>query len=137
MTYIHRNRILFIFLITAFLAVQWSSAHIHLAEQHNHDGSHHQHSSKSHLHSLGNHHSNSIDTSHSTDENYVVQLDLEYRLPKWNKLDNQPDVLPQANHPLLPVPQHTDIPRPKFSLSQYPWLSYSTVRLRAPPPAAS
>ena len=41
----------FIFaLISAFLVMQWSGAHIHLSENHDHDGEQHQHEIDKHAH---------------------------------------------------------------------------------------
>ena len=46
------TRLMSLILVTAFLAMQWTPAHIHLNEQHDHEGSHHQHLAETHVHNL-------------------------------------------------------------------------------------
>lgn len=128
-----RNKSLFFLLITALLTAQWASAHIHLAEHHDHDGSHHQHASEGHSYHPANHHSDVIDAPHAPGKYDVVELEHECTSPGWNKLDDLPDVFISvthqpvfSSHPLSVKLSDPDNPRSS-------WLSYSTVRLRAPP----
>lgn len=133
MTRLRNNKTLFIIIITAFLAVQWSTAHIHLAEHHDHDGSHHKHASQGHLHELASHHIDAIDVSHADSHENIVELDHESTSPAWNKLDDHPDALTQVIGYLERQAHAGTI---CLSISNEPdssWLSYSTVRLRAPP----
>lgn len=44
------NAVLLFFLLTAFLAVQWTPAHAHLTVQHDHSGERHQHKAEAHAH---------------------------------------------------------------------------------------
>lgn len=44
------HKLLLVYLLTAFLASQWSVAHIHLPEQHTHDGLLHLHQVQPHNH---------------------------------------------------------------------------------------
>lgn len=134
---LYRNKPFFIVVIAAFLAVQWSSVHIHLATHHDHDGSHHQHVSKGHLHDLGSHHADAIDVSHADNHESVVELDHECTSPSWKKFDDQPDVLAQF-HGCFIRQLYYDVGRPStYKAPDSSWLSYSTIRLRAPPQFAS
>lgn len=54
-------------LITAFLALQWSSTHIHLAAQHDHDGAEHRHEVLSHQHQGVSHHADALDVAENVD----------------------------------------------------------------------
>lgn len=127
------NKAFFLFVITAFLAVQWSSAHVHLAEHHAHDGSHHQHLSTGHLHGYGSHHAGVIDVSHADSHDKVVELDHECTSPSWSKLDDQPDVLSQPKRYLRHLFYCERLGILSIAESRASWLSYSTIRLRAPP----
>ena len=66
-------------LITAFLLLQWSATHIHLASAHEHDDSHHQHAVTAHQHQLATHHADVIDVASETlphsDSHKVVEID--------------------------------------------------------------
>ena len=79
MTTIRDNKFFIFLLITAFLSLQWSSTHIHLAENHDHDGGVHQHEQETHNHDLAGHHIDVIDTNSdfeiSHDDNNVVELE--------------------------------------------------------------
>lgn len=63
---------LLLVLVTAFLSMQWTTTHIHLAEHHDHDGVQHQHSAEAHAHQLTNHHADAIDSNH---HNNLVEID--------------------------------------------------------------
>lgn len=69
-----------VLLISAFLLLQWSATHIHLAGEHNHDGGeHHQHAVTAHQHQLNNHHADTIDVANDPlahgNNHKVVELD--------------------------------------------------------------
>ncbi len=115
------------------MVVQWSSAHIHLAEYHDHDGSHHLHASQGHLHGLNSHHVDAIDVSHTDDHGNVVELDQECTSPHWYKWDSQSAVLAQGDGFFEHQPYHETVRFPLFTELGVSWLSYTTVRLRAPP----
>lgn len=76
------NKFFIFLLITAFLSLQWSSTHIHLAENHEHDGAAHQHEVEAHKHDLAGHHLDIIDTSSafstSQHDSNVVELEPVY-----------------------------------------------------------
>lgn len=133
MTQLRQNKTLFILIITAFLAVQWSSAHIHLATLHDHDGNHHQHATQGHLHDLGSHHIDAIDVSHTDSHENVVELGNECTSPSWKKLDDQPDVFADSFNYHFSQLRYSYVYLASYESPDSSWLSYSTVRLRAPP----
>jgi len=73
------NKPLLSALIIAFLLLQWSATHFHLADSHEHDSHQHQHSLTTHQHQLSNHHADAIDMANHAfahaDNNKVVELD--------------------------------------------------------------
>jgi hypothetical protein len=70
------NAAFLFFLLTAFLAVQWTPAHAHLTAHHEHSGEKHQHSAEAHAHQAAAHHADAIDAGHApADEARVVELD--------------------------------------------------------------
>lgn len=139
MTKIYQIKALLLFIVTAFLALQWSTAHIHLAEHHHHDGSHHQHASQGHLHDYGSQHFDVIDASHADSHQSIVELDHECTSPGWNKskLDDHADVLVQTDNHFEYQTHYEIVHLTVSNESGASWLSYSTVRLRAPPQFAS
>jgi len=79
MRQLYFNKPLLFILITAFLFLQWSAAHIHLAGEHEHDGGQHQHVVTTHQHQFVSHHADVIDvavgTLSHTDGSKVIQLE--------------------------------------------------------------
>ena len=133
----HQNKAFLILIVTAFLSVQWSSAHIHLATHHDHDGSHHQHASKVHLHDVGSHHADAIDISHADNHEDIVELDRECTSPNSKKFDDQSNVLTQYyEYSIYQLRQGVNCSS-IYIAPGASWLSYSTIRLRAPPVFAS
>ncbi len=133
MSWLLRNKFLFAFIVSAFLAVQWSSVHIHLAMAHDHGGAAHQHSSQGHSHRLSNHHSDAIDVAHADAHDNVVELGLECTSPWLKKLDDHADVLPGCAAGLA-----TDVVYHVLGVAAYrppPPSRYfhTSVRPRAPP----
>jgi len=119
-------------LITAFLTMQWSATHIHLAEHHDHDGSHHQHSIEAHAHQQADHHTDNIDSSHQNGDLSVVELDYEYNIP-GGKIKTPTTAIIRVN--LLQItlfqPINTDLP--VIHNTKLNYLDRSTIFLRAPP----
>jgi len=136
-------------LAIAFLSMQWSSAHIHLAQHHDHDGSHHQHASQGHSHSLtqshtfesvtapSSHHGDAIDVqAHSqADLNHdsVVEIGEECTLTASLCLDVPLALISWLDDLNLNTAKVAQLSFPQFNVSQCAWLSYSHVRSRAPP----
>ena len=129
---LHLNKILPFFLITAFLSAQLSVNHFHLAEKHGHDGDHHEHNVQAHAHNLSSH-QDSIDSRHGADDYNVIELDNECTLSGCGKAGSQFTALISSTHTLAASlkPSGTQSPRPSSWKQRY--LSYSTIRLRAPP----
>ncbi len=69
-------------LITAFLTLQWTTAHLHLGQQYNEHASHHQHSAKAHTHNLTN---QSVNVLHQTGYTNVIVFTDECHVPKQEK----------------------------------------------------
>ncbi|MDH5361099.1 MAG: hypothetical protein OEX03_11075 [Gammaproteobacteria bacterium] len=67
------NKLLLAYLLTALFASQWSVAHIHLPQQHDHDGQLHQHTLPPHNHF-------SIDSSYSTEHLLLAHPDHSVEL---------------------------------------------------------
>ena len=135
MTSFRLNKALFVVLITAFLAMQWSTAHIHLAKHHGHDGSHHQHNIAAHAHQLIDRHDDSIDSSHQIDNGTitVVDVDCECNSQSGKKFDEQPVTIAQTGLKLSSLSQTGSIESSEFGTSKQRYLDYSTIHLRAPP----
>ncbi|MFC1750789.1 hypothetical protein ACFL2V_18515 [Pseudomonadota bacterium] len=135
MATIRLNKALLLFVITAFISMQWSATHVHLAENHDHDGSHHQHDTQAHSHHLSSHHADVIDASHIGADGNVVELEQECSspLPGWKKQSEQSFALTSSNFPSFSSPQHKHLRRPEIGQSTLSYLSYATIRPRAPP----
>lgn len=134
MTKIRLNQILLLTLVTAFLTLQWSSTHIHLAQHHNHDGDHHQHQIESHSHqSIDNFVDANVLADHNNDFN-VVKLDHEVSSQKIEKLEKPfTTVIPPTSLGQL---SQTEVDNSVFSELINTKLSYlyqSPSKSRAPP----
>ena len=73
-------------LVAAFLSLQWSATHIHLAGEHEHDGGQHQHVVTAHQHQLASHHPDAIDVASdilSHDDSSKI-VELEYICAKFH-----------------------------------------------------
>lgn len=127
------NKILLLFLLTAFVTVQWTAIHIHLAEHHNHDGNHHQHNIQAHAHYTTNHHADTIDSAHAIEDYNVVDLENDCVLPMCKKLGGQLIVSIPIAYQFLFSPQSTRIQLPELDSNKQSYITYSTIRLRAPP----
>jgi hypothetical protein len=133
MTHYRFNKVLLLFLVTAFLTVQWTTAHIHLAEHHDHDGSHHQHDIQAHAHHSSDHHADSVDSSDVTGDHDVVELDHECSSPCWKNLGDQPVASGLPELRLMASSQSSGVILPEADDNKQSYLTYSTIRLRAPP----
>ncbi len=112
--------------------MQWTAAHIHLAEHHDHDGSHHQHSIEAHAHQQAGHHTDTIDPSHQNSDLNVIELDHEYN-PSSKKTKTPPTTAITAvfQQQTLFKPFDTDLAI--ILNTKLSYLHRSTVYLRAPP----
>ena len=129
------NKTMFFVLVTAMLSMQWSTAHIHLAEHHDHDGSHHQHNTKAHAHQSFAHNDDFIDSSQQVyhQDVKVVEICSDCNIHNWNNIDDQPIVLTSVNDQLNFTPHVRNIESSGFSNSKRRYIDYSTINLRAPP----
>lgn len=140
MTKFRLNKAMFFVLLMAMLSMQWSTAHIHLAEHHDHGGSHHQHNIEAHSHQsfiLNDNYINkdNIDSIHQVNVQkvQVVELNNDCNIPSWNNLDDQPITLTSVNFQLNLIHHSINIESLGFSDSKRRYIDYSTINLRAPP----
>ena len=133
------KRTMFFVLIAAFLSMQWSPAHIHLQEHHDHGGSHHLHDIEVHAHQSISDFDQSIDTSHDTSHNIIdfnlkiVKLDNECSTQNGKNLDDKPVAFTSVNaNPGLVSLLH-NIESIKYNDSKRRYIDFSTINLRAPP----
>lgn len=126
---------MFFVLVTAMLSLQWSVAHIHLAEHHDHDGSHHQHNIQGHAHQSFNHHDDFTDSIHQLHHQDIklVELGHDCNVQSWNNIDDQTVVLTSVNVQLNFTTHINRITSAGFRYSKQRYLDYSTINLRAPP----
>jgi len=119
-------------LITAFLAMQWSATHIHLAEHHDHDGSQHQHSIEAHSHQPAGHHADSIDSPHQSADLNIVELDHQYSSSTGkNKTPHTSAITAFLWPPSFS--QSVSIESPIILNTKLSFFDRSTINLRAPP----
>jgi len=113
--------------------MQWTSAHIHLAEHHDHDGNHHQHNIEVHAHHSIGHHADAIDFSHPSGDISVVELDHDYSTPKVKKQDKPSTTAITTAFHQLSFPQPFGIGTTADVNTRHSHLYRSTVNPRAPP----
>lgn len=131
------NKSLLLSLITAFLFLQWSATHIHLAGEHAHDDGPHQHAVVAHQHQSTSHHADAIDIADDTfsHSNTSKVIELEHvctqfhgnlgklfaviPFTEWNNFQNQA----VSNSVVTPVQTDT----------YQNYHQYTSIRLRAPP----
>jgi len=120
-------------LITAFLAMQWSATHIHLAEHHDHDGTHHQHSIEAHAHQQAGHHTDTIDLSHLSSDLSVVEIDHEYNVPGGKNKTPTTTAAITVFSQQITLFQSISTDLPVVLNTKLSYLDRSPVYLRAPP----
>ncbi len=126
------NKTLLLFLVTAFLTVQWTATHIHLAEHHNHDDNHHQHDLEAHAHFQTDHQIDSIDSEEKANDSNVVELDHKCSLPIAKKITPTIAVITSVNLQ-FPSLQLVSFKLPGFVDHKSSYFYRSTVSPRAPP----
>ena len=97
------NSVWLFVLLTAFLAVQWTPPHAHLALPHDHSGGRHQHSAEAHAHQPVMLHVEAIDSRHSQlDEAQIVDLGHDASPANGCPMDAPPaTLLVEAHYPLF------------------------------------
>ena len=135
MTKFRLNKAMLFVLVTAMLSMQWSLAHIHLAEHHEHDGSHHQHNIEAHTHKSFTQIDNFTGSNYQVhqQEVKVVELGNDCNVHSWNNFDDQPVTLTSVNFQLNLIHHSSNIELSEFSNSKQRYIDYSTINLRAPP----
>lgn len=126
------NRLLSLYLVTAFLAMQWTPAHIHLGEQHDHDGTHHQHQAETHAHNLTQQ-AIATDFSHQASHTNIIVLALECNFPQKEKQDNHLIALVTKATTILDSSLLVNIAIPVVTNTRLSYFELSTVNPRAPP----
>jgi len=117
--------------------MQWSTAHIHLADQHHHGGDHHQHAVESHSHHTiaahaSNHHADAIDTAHSDQHTTIVELDNDCNASNGKtKTPGNALITSTVWQSTLPSIHRNHYAR--FFDFKPGYLDQSTIQLRAPP----
>ena len=131
----HQKKIFLFVLVTAFISMQWSAAHIHLTEHHDHGGSHHQHNYETHAHQSISSQVNIHDSIHQVNDHNIntVELDNECNTQSGNKYGNQPIVLISNELQFSYLAQIIDSKIRHYSNSKHRYLDFSTINLRAPP----
>jgi len=132
MTNFRLNKTLLLFLVTAFLSVQWAATHIHLAENHNHDDNLHQHDLDAHAHFLTDHQIDSLDSVEKTDSANVIKLDHKSSSPITKKLTSIIAIIASVNLQ-FPSFQPVSFELPEFVDNKSAHLNRSTASPRAPP----
>lgn len=135
MTNFRFNRVLLFVLVTAFLSMQWASAHIHLAEHHDHDGSHHQHEVEVHAHQSITQDDNSSISAHQIDNHNVnvVEIDHPCNTKSGNHFNDQCIALISDDFHLSYPPLRSSIEPAELNISKLRYIDYSTIYARAPP----
>ena len=117
-------------LIAAFIAMQWTTTHIHLSEQHGHDSGIHQHQLDTHAHQLSAQHVSTVENSDVASHEDVKELDFESTLlKKDNKWKYLPIVLYQS--PLNIIVSGINIPIDDHVIHDH--LRQAPFNPRAPP----
>lgn len=126
---------LLLMLITAFLTMQWTTTHIHLAEHHSHEGDHHQHQIETHAHhlSLTEQHTAAIDLSHQKSHNNVIEFNHEYSLPKREKPKNPSAIIIASIFPSAQLSLPNSVTPTVIINDQLSYLAHSSLKIRAPP----
>jgi len=135
-------------LITAFLSMQWSVAHIHLEGHHDHGEAHHQHQVEAHAHHalaqhasshsnsqhhiVANHHPDTIDSANVDIHINVVELDHDCNATN-GKIKTPANaviasIIWQSTRPLT-----STFHQPHFANIKASYLEQSSIQLRAPP----
>lgn len=135
MTRFRPNHPLLFTVIMAFLAIQWTTTHIHLAKFHEHDAEYHQHPIEVHAHQSIDQEASATDVAHQNDYSNVVDFGQEYRSSN-NEKQKHPSsvVVSTAIQPL----HSSQVTTENWSVINFRLrdLNRSTIIPRAPPYAS-
>ena len=131
------NKPLLFSLITAFIFLQWSATHIHLAGEHEHDSGQHQHEVTSHQHQLVSHHADVIDVASTTlahsDSHKVVELE-HFCTQFHGKLGDIYSAIPFTSWAVFEQKILSKSAVTHYQQNVYQsYYQYTSIRLRAPP----
>lgn len=131
------NKLLLFSLITAFILLQWSATHIHLAGEHEHDSGKHEHQVTTHQHQLVSHHADVIDVANVTlshaDSHKVV--DLEHVCTQFHgKLGELYTAIPSTSWAVFKQKTLSESVVTSYHQDIYQtYHQYTSIQLRAPP----
>ena len=129
MTKVRLNYIQLLFLITAFLTIQWTTSHIHIAKQHNHDGLIHQHQVEAHEH----HYIASDNLSFQVSHLNIIKFDSKYNLQNASQQQSpSSDIAVQVFTTLSSI-SLLKVEIPTFINTKQGYSLYSSSNPRAPP----
>lgn len=131
MTKLRLHYPLLVILIIAFISMQWASAHIHLAENHNHDEIHY-HEAEGHTHNLTVHYSDAKDSSHLADASSTIDLDNQSNAPSGQNKTPDLATIPHCFQQYTHV-QTVRLELPFTDNLSYHHLERSAANPRAPP----
>ena len=131
------NKQLLFILITAFLCLQWSTTHIHLASEHEHNGAQHQHAVTAHQHQLSSHHADAIDVATDTlahaDGNKIVEIN-QVCTHFHGKLGEQFVIIQFTSWNIPAQYTSSSTLNKQYQVDTYQtFYQYTSIRLRAPP----
>ena len=126
---------MFFVLVTAFLSMQWSSAHIHLAEHHDHDGSHHQHEVQVHGHQSITQDDNSSSFIYQIENHNanVVEIEHQCNTKNGNHFEDQFIASTPDDYHLNFISQKSSIEAIGSNNPKQRYIDYSTIYGRDPP----
>lgn len=129
---------MFFVLVVAFLSMQWSSAHIHLAQHHDHGGSHHQHGVEAHAHQSITQDENSNRSTFETDNHDVNVVEIEHQCntKNGNHFDEQFIASTPCDFHLSFSALKSSFESTELNSSKQRYLDYTTIYGRAPPQAS-
>ena len=131
------NHALLFVLITAFLTMQWTTAHIHLSQNHSHTGSQHHHKVETHGHQLTDQYvidyDVDSDVSHEVSHANIVDIDHKCTLSKSEKQKYFALVVAPPPYQLLQSFIPISVKIPVNLNTKLSYFDHSTVSPRAPP----
>lgn len=124
------NKASLFFLIIAFVSVQWSVTHIHLAERHSH---HHYHDAQAHAHAHyePGYHEDIMGLVHTANDYKAVELDNDCKSIGREITSGQQ--ITSISYQTLFAPEFHGEPLPEWDSNKQSYITYSTTMLRAPP----
>ena len=129
MTIIRLNYAQVCLILVAFLTIQWTTSHLHLEQQHSHDGTFHQHQVTAHAHQYLAVNDLEGQSNHSN----IIEFDEEYHLQKRIKQQiPSPDMAIEVSHSIVPIIR-LKIEIPVYINTNLGYLALSNTKSRAPP----